>query len=115
MHASDFQSAATHTASAEIDKATYCLFAKFTVKSEQVDKFVSAVKTAIAESRKEPGVVDYRSYRSDKDANVFFNFEAFADKAAFDAHVASPHIAAASKIFAEVLTEPIEGEIVTTY
>jgi quinol monooxygenase YgiN len=115
MHTSDFQSAPMHTASVEIDKATYCLFAKLTVKSDQVDKFVSAMKTAIAESRKEPGVVDYRSYRSDRDANVFFNFEAFADKAAFDAHVASPHIAAAGKIFAEVLAGPIEVEIVTNH
>lgn len=102
-------------APAMIDKATYSLVATFRVKEGQVDRFIKAMKMNTIESRKEAGVVDYRSYQSPKDPKVFINFEAYTDKAAFDAHLASPHVKEVGPIFDEILSGPIEANFLNNY
>jgi len=45
----------------------------------------------------EPGCLAYRVHRSTKDPDAFLFYETYADDAAFDAHRASPHLAAYRK------------------
>ena len=45
----------------------------------------------------EPGCVVYRVHRSTADPDAFLFYEVYADDAAFDAHRASPHLAAYRK------------------
>jgi quinol monooxygenase YgiN len=47
--------------------------------------------------RTEPGCLVYRVHRSATDADAFLFYEIYADDAAFDAHRASPHLAAYRK------------------
>lgn len=106
---------AKDTVSTTIDAAAYTVIAKFTVKPEQIERFLTEMKTNEIASRNEPGVVVYRVYRSSEALNVFFNLEAFTDKAAFDAHLATPHV---KKLIAS-LDDMLEGEVkvnvVTSY
>jgi quinol monooxygenase YgiN len=99
----------------ELDKGTYALVATFTVKPGTADKFVAAMKTNVVESRKEPGVVDYRSYQSPENPLVFINFESYKDKAAFDAHLKTPHVVAIGKVFDEILAKAIEVKFLQPY
>ena len=102
-------------ASAMIDKATYSLVATFKVKDGHVDKFIEAMKENTKMSRQEAGVIDYRSYQSPDDPNTFINFEAYTDKAGFDAHLASDHVKAIGPIFDEILASPIEVDFLSNY
>jgi len=45
----------------------------------------------------EPGCLAYRLHRSTKDPDAFLFYETYVDDAAFDAHRASPHLAAYRK------------------
>lgn len=41
----------------------------------------------------EPGCLDYTPYRSVADPEAFVFYEEYVDQAAFDAHMAAPHMA----------------------
>ena len=55
------------------------------------------IEQAAVIRKTEPGCVVYRVHRSTKDPNAFLFYEIYADDAAFDAHRASPHLAAYRK------------------
>jgi quinol monooxygenase YgiN len=82
--------------------------ATFTVKPEAKDAFIEAMRANVAASRLEPGVILYRSYQSSSDPLIFVNVKLYSDKAAFDAHLASPHVAAISEEFKDILAKDIE-------
>ncbi len=103
------------SASSQIDEAGYALVATFTVKDGEVDRFIEAMKENTVESRKEEGVVDYRSYQSPDNPNVFINFEAYTDEAAFDAHLETDHVKKVGPIFDEILDGEIEVEFLDNY
>ena len=49
----------------------------------------------LAPSRAEPGCVDYQVFEDGARPGYFVTVECWADAAAFEAHMASPHVAAA--------------------
>lgn len=51
----------------------------------------TALRGMIAPTAKEPGALEYRMHRSLQQAETFFFYEKYADKAAMDAHLTSPH------------------------
>jgi quinol monooxygenase YgiN len=54
----------------------------------EIGELLAELTTA---AREEPGCLEYRAHRSTEDERVFFIYERYADRAAFDAHIASEH------------------------
>lgn len=52
------------------------------------------IRELVALSRAEPGVLTYQAHRDPSDPRVFYLYEQYADEAAYDAHLASPHVQA---------------------
>ena len=99
-----------------LDKATYSLVATFRVKEDKIEEFREAMKYNVIESRKEPGVVVYRTYQLETDPTVFVNYETYVNKAAFDAHLETPHVKTIGpKLEKEMLSGPIEVEFLLDY
>jgi quinol monooxygenase YgiN len=99
----------------EIDNGGVSLVATLKVKPGQADRFMEAMKKNVVESQKEPGVVVYRSYRAESNPNLFINFEAYKDKAAFQAHLNSHRVKEAVKVLDEVLSDPADLLVLAPY
>ena len=54
----------------------------------------NALQALVAPSRAEPGVLVYELHRDRERPGSFMFYEKFADQAAFDAHMTTPHIQA---------------------
>ena len=60
----------------------------------KADELASVLAEQVGVIRKtEPGCLVYRLHRCTKDPEAFLFYEVYADKAAFDVHRASPHLA----------------------
>ena len=60
----------------------------------------------LAPSRAEPGCIDYQVFEDSTQPGRFVTVECWADPAALDAHMASPHIAAAFAAAQDLLAQP---------
>ena len=49
------------------------------------------IETMTPLSRQEPGCLYYQAQRSLDDPNLFFLYEQYTDRAAYEAHMATPH------------------------
>lgn len=70
---------------------SYVVAAVWTAREGTADAVAAAVAELIAPSRAEPGNLVYEPHRDPADPNVFFFYERYADRAAYDAHAASEH------------------------
>lgn len=75
---------------AELDKGTYALVVKITIKPGQVDRFLEIMKARISDSRNNPRVVDFRILASPNPL-VFYGFESFLNRAAFETFAKEPN------------------------
>lgn len=91
-----------------IDQSGYAIFVTFPVKEGQAERFAELMKYNTLESRKEPGVLVYRTYQSEDNPNVFHNFEVYTNKDALDYHRDTPHVQYISPILDEIMAGPIE-------
>jgi quinol monooxygenase YgiN len=73
------------------------------VRRKYADDWVSLVNDFITATRAEPGNLFFDYYRSVDDPTVYLLVEAFADRAAGEAHVSSEHFAQASVVLSELL------------
>lgn len=80
-----------------------------TVKPGQQDRFVQAMQAQVQASRGEPGVSEFDAFASQSDARVFYTFERYRDKAAFEAHLASPNTAKLLAVLKEVQAKELEA------
>jgi quinol monooxygenase YgiN len=101
------------SASETLDKGGYPLVAFFTVKEGQRDAFIKLMREVTEESRKEPGAIDYRSYQTQDSPLQFVNFEVFKDRAAFEAHLNTPHVKKALEAFKQILAKDVEVKFLT--
>ena len=69
----------------------YVVTAKWTAKEGEEGAVESAVRNLVAPSRAEPGMILYQPHRDPENPRVFFFYEQYADKAAYEAHGASEH------------------------
>jgi quinol monooxygenase YgiN len=69
----------------------YVVAAKWTAKAGEEDAVAGAIRQLAPASRAEPGMVMYQTHRDPEDARVFFFYEQYRDKAAYDAHLNSEH------------------------
>ena len=64
------------------------------VPPEQLETFRPVMETLVRASRQEPGVMAYTFAVDILDPGLVRIFEIYTDRAAFDAHIASPHFQA---------------------
>jgi quinol monooxygenase YgiN len=71
------------------------VFANVTAAAGNADKLRDVLTTLVAATKEEPGVISYILHEDIKTPGNFYVFEAYKNQAAVDAHMASPHLAAA--------------------
>ena len=69
----------------------YVVTAKWTAKEGEEEAVAAAVENLLEPSRAEPGILFYQPHRDPEDPRVFFFYEQYSDRAAYDAHIASEH------------------------
>jgi quinol monooxygenase YgiN len=67
------------------------LFVNFTVKPGDEEKAKELMRKMEEHTRREPGCRQYIGHQSADDPRRFAFYELYEDKAALDAHAASPH------------------------
>ena len=67
------------------------VFARWKVQSGKLETVMPLIHSLVAESKKEPGNIDYRVCQTVTDPHSFHLFETYVDEAAIEAHKASAH------------------------
>ena len=67
----------------------FVVIAQWYAKPGMDDEVAAVLRTAVRNSRTEPGCVLFMANRSAEDPRRFVMYEQFVDKAAFDAHLAT--------------------------
>ena len=79
--------------------------ATFQAKPGREADLEAALRALVTSVGAEVGVVDYALHRSPDAAGTFFFYERYRDKAAFDHHLGTPHLAALLAVVPELCTE----------
>lgn len=83
------------------ESAAFVVIAEFSVASEKLNQFLAAARTDSTSSRRdEPGCLQFDVVLAGTGPYSVVFYEVYASRAAFDAHLATPHLAA----FREALT-----------
>ncbi|NLU73402.1 antibiotic biosynthesis monooxygenase [Streptomyces sp. HNM0575] len=69
----------------------YSVVARYVVQRGRGEDVAQALRPHISVTRQEPGCLSFTVNRSVDDPDEFVLYELYRDRAAFDAHVASPH------------------------
>jgi quinol monooxygenase YgiN len=70
-----------------------CLAVTYKIKAGEEENAAEHLRRLTASVREEPGNLMFCVHRVQDDPQTFFIYEQYADKAALDAHWASPHFA----------------------
>jgi quinol monooxygenase YgiN len=70
------------------------VFAKVTVKPDEIERFLKHIDADVRGTRNEPGCVRFDVLRDDSKPNVFYLYEVYRDRAAYAAHNEAPHFKA---------------------
>ncbi len=70
----------------------YYIGAIITAKQGYADQLKEAILNNIPKVREEKGCILYDFHQNMEDENLFFFYEIWEDKAAFDAHGVAPHM-----------------------
>jgi quinol monooxygenase YgiN len=70
---------------------TFVVTAKWTAKEGEEEAVAAAIAELVGPSRAEPGMLFYQPHRDPEDPRVFFFYEQYTDRAAYEAHGASEH------------------------
>ena len=81
---------------------------KFDVKPEYTETFKAALLNDKENTKKELGCVEFRVYVDNKNPNLFFTYERFIDKQAFDTHMDQDYVQEIEKLATTSLSSPIE-------
>lgn len=71
----------------------YVVTAMWTAKEGEEEAVAAAISKLIEPSRAEPGSIQYQVHRDPENPRVFFFYEQYEDRAAYEAHGASEHFA----------------------
>jgi quinol monooxygenase YgiN len=83
------------------------IFARFRGKPGSENAVEAALREAVPPTRDEPGCIGINTFRSTKDARLFYLHSRWVDEAAFDVHVTLPHTVR----FIETVQDLIEHEL----
>lgn len=67
------------------------LYAEFTALPAQAEAVAALLAGLVDSVRTEPGNIVFDAHRKTENPDVFFVYEVYADKAAFEVHITSPH------------------------
>ncbi len=84
------------------------VLARITVKPESAGDAGKILQQLVAQSRKEPGCVSYALYQQTEAPHVFQTVEEWQNKSDADAHMGTPHLAAAVAAATPMLAVPPE-------
>ncbi len=73
---------------------TYVVSAKWIARPGEEEEVARCIAAIAGPSRAEPGNLMYQPHRDASDPRVFFFYEQYTDEAAYQAHLASPHVKA---------------------
>ena len=82
------------------------IIARISAKTETAAELRQILVALVPPSRAEAGCVAYELFQDDDDPRDFITFETWADGAAADAHLATPHVAAAIARAGSLLAQP---------
>jgi autoinducer 2-degrading protein len=71
---------------------TYVVCAKWIAREGETEAVAAAIQCLIEPSRNEAGILLYQPHRDAEDPGVFFFYEQYVDRAAYDAHLQSEHV-----------------------
>lgn len=71
----------------------FVVIAHYRAQDGEEDRVAAALRNMVEPTRAEPGNLDYQVLRDPGQRGVFMLFERYADEAAFQAHLATPHFA----------------------
>jgi quinol monooxygenase YgiN len=94
---------------------TFVVTAKWTVKDGHERQVEDAILALVEPSRGEPGNLFYQANRDVDDPRVFFFYELYADRAAYEAHGASEHFQRLATGTAIPLLESRERQFYAAY
>jgi autoinducer 2-degrading protein len=84
------------------------IWVKVRVKAQMRQRFLEAIEVdALGSERDEPGCHRFNVLRDEKDENVYYFYEVYADQAALEKHRTTPHYAVWSAV-ADTLDGPAE-------
>ena len=89
------------------------IIARRIIKPDCVEAFETLAAELVRESRKEPGCLSYTLNRSTQDPRIHMFIEAWADRAAIEAHNASAHFTRLVPQFAPLSEERLPTEFFT--
>lgn len=81
------------------------LYAEFTALPAQAEAVAALLADLVDAVRTEPGNIVFDAHRKTENPDVFFVYEVYADREAFDVHLSSEH----SAIFNSKLGPLVEG------
>ena len=84
------------------------VMARLNVKPESAAAALALLTTLVNETRKEAGCLGYELFQRPDAPHVFQTVEQWTDQAAVDAHMGTPHIAAAIAAAGPMFTAPPE-------
>jgi quinol monooxygenase YgiN len=82
------------------------IVARITARPDRVDAVREALLALVPPTRAEPGCLEYRLLQSEEAPTDFTFVERWRDRAAFEAHLATPHFRAAAARLADVVAAP---------
>jgi quinol monooxygenase YgiN len=82
------------------------VFATVSAAAGKADELREVLKTLVAATKEEPGVVHYILHEDPTNLGSFYVFEVYKDKAAMDSHMGSAHLAAAFAAAGPIIAGP---------
>ncbi len=89
-----------------MDQAMVKIMARITARADTAVLLREILLGLVSPSRAETGCVSYELFQNQDNPVEFVTVEQWADQAAVDAHMASPHVAAAISKAGELLALP---------
>ena len=89
------------------------IVARFTARPDSVDALRTLLLGMLEPTRKEEGCISYQLLNNTGDATDFTFVEEWADQAAIDAHMATPHLKAVVTNTQPLLAEPLDVRFYT--
>ena len=82
------------------------VFAHVRAKAGREEEFSGVLRTLIAASRADEGCLQYDAHQATENPCAFAFYERWATKEALDAHLLTPHVAAAFAVIPELAEGP---------
>lgn len=82
------------------------VMARICSRAEAAEELQRLLLDLVGPSRKEPGCISYELFRDEESPLEFVTLENWSDQRACDAHMGTPHVAAAIAKAANLLAQP---------